>query len=302
MLFRKSKVSADIDTADILFPAMSDKIKKTRQGAVHPRFERCHRLFGTEGMNKLSGAHVAVFGMGGVGSFAVESLARSGVGSLLLVDFDRVCITNINRQLHAFHDTIGMFKADLMAERAHRINPALKLDVRNIFYDRETSDSMLVPTPDVVIDCIDNVTAKMHLVATCLDKSIPLVTVLGASGRLDPTRIRITSLAETHTDPLGRALRKHIRRKHEVQDAQMAEAVAVFSDEPVVMPVTEEDDVVCGVNCMCPNGANPHHTCSRRNVIYGTASFVTAAFGLAAASACVRMLLGVSPLSARRKR
>jgi len=261
------------------------------------RFERGMRLFGSAGMKKLAASHVAVFGLGGVGSYAVEGLARSGVGRLTLVDFDLVCITNINRQLHALTRTVGQSKAELMGSRVRDINPKAEVRVAAEFYDKNTSDRLLEPRPDVVIDCIDNVTAKMHLVATCVGKGIPIVTALGSGAKFDPTRIRIVPLTETHTDPLGRALRKHIRRKHPVTDEQLARVVAVFSDEPVVLPITDHGGVVCGVDCVCPNHDNAYHTCKQRHVIYGTAAFVTSVFGMAAASAAVRMILGREPFS-----
>ena len=255
------------------------------------------RLLGKAAMKKLAGSHVAVFGLGGVGSYTVEGLARSGVGRLTLVDFDRVCVTNINRQLHAFTGTVGEWKAELMAARVRSINPKAEVCAFNDFYHKDTSERLLNPRPDMVVDCIDNVTAKMHLVANCVAQDIPIITTLGAGAKLDPTRIRIVPLPETHTDPLGRALRKHIRRKHDVTDHQLAKVVAVFSDEPVVFPITDHDGVVCGVNCVCPNSDNAHHTCKQRHVIYGTAVFVTSVFGMSAASAAVRMLLGRDPFS-----
>ena len=261
------------------------------------RFERCVRLFGPAGLEKLAGAHVAVFGLGGVGSYAAEALARSGVGRLTLVDFDRVCVTNINRQLHATSATVGASKAELMGERVRAISPGIALRVAAEFYDRNTSASLLEPRPDVVLDCIDNVTAKMHLVATCVGRGIPIVTSLGSGAKFDPTRIRVVPLTATHTDPLGRALRQFVRRKHDVTEEQLARAMAVFSDEPVVLPHTEHGGIVCGVDCVCPASDNPHHTCRERHVIHGTAVFVTAAFGMAAASAAVRVLLGMGPFS-----
>ena len=261
------------------------------------RFERNMRLLGVAAMNKLAARHVAVFGLGGVGSYAVEGFARSGVGRLTLVDFDRVCVTNINRQLHAVTSTIGEWKTELMAARVCSINPNAKVYPYNEFYDKNTSARLLNPHPDLVVDCIDNVTAKMHLVASCVERNIPIVTTLGAGAKLDPTRIRIVPLANTHTDPLGRALRKHIRRKHNVTDQQLAKVVAVFSDEPVILPITDHAGIICGVNCACPNGDNAHHTCKKRHLIYGTAVFVTSVFGMVAASAAVRILLGMNPFS-----
>ncbi|MFA5343581.1 MAG: tRNA threonylcarbamoyladenosine dehydratase [Kiritimatiellia bacterium] len=261
------------------------------------RFERCGRLLGKAALHTLAGSHVAVFGLGGVGSYAAEGLARSGIGRLTLVDFDRVCVTNINRQLQALTDTVGAWKAELMAARVRAINPKAEVHAFNDFYNKDTAARLLDPRPDVVIDCIDNVTAKMHLVAGCIEQDIPIVTALGAGAKLDPTRIRIVPLTETHTDPLGRALRKYIRRKHAVTAPQLAKVVAVFSDEPVMLPITDDGGVVCGVNCVCPSGDNAHHTCKKRHVIYGAAVFVTSVFGMVAASAAVRMLVGRDPFS-----
>jgi tRNA A37 threonylcarbamoyladenosine dehydratase len=261
------------------------------------RFERGLRLFGPAAMTKLAESHVAVFGLGGVGSYAVEGLARSGVGRLTIVDFDLVCVTNINRQLQALSSTVGQSKAELLAERVRAINP--KADVRPLrrFYNAESSAELLDPRPDVVVDCIDNVTAKMHLVATCVGQDIPIIATLGAGARLDPTRVSVVRLTETHSDPLGRALRKFIRRRHKVSDEQMAKVIAVFSDEEIRKPITDHGGVVCGHDCVCPGANNGLHTCDKRNVIYGTAVFVTSAFGMAAASAAVRLLTGMNPFS-----
>lgn len=250
-------------------------------------------------MKTLAARRAAVFGLGGVGSCAAEALARSGVGHLTLVDFDRVCVTNMNRQLHALTGTLGAPKAGLMAARVREINPGIEVLAVERFYDKTTSAELLDPRPDVVIDAIDNVTAKMHLVATCVRDGLPLVTALGSAAKLDPTRIRIVPLTATHTDPLGRALRKFTRRKHDATDEHLARVWAVFSDEPPAPAATAVESAVCGVNCVCPGGDNPHHTCARRRLILGSAMFVTAAFGMAAASAAIRLLLGMSPASPR---
>ncbi len=264
------------------------------------RFERCVRLLGTSAMSKLAESHVAVFGLGGVGSYAVEGLARSGVGRLKLVDFDSVCVTNINRQLPADDNTVGRSKVELMASHVRLINPGIRVDGFTEFYCRETSKELLGDRPDVVIDCIDNVTSKMYLVATCLEKGIPIVVTLGAGARLDPTRVRVVPLTETHTDPLGRALRKHIRRKHDVSEKQLAGVVAVFSDEPATDPFTEHGEIICGVNCFCRGGGGNARCTRKKHVIHGSAVFVTSVFGMAAASAVVRMLLGKDPFSRKQ--
>lgn len=269
------------------------------RAAARWRLERTTRLLGAEAMQKLAAGHVAVFGLGGVGSPAVETLARSGVGRLTLVDFDRVCVTNINRQFHALAGTVGEFKADLMEARVRAIRPETEVRAFREFYDRATSDRLLDPPPDVVLDCIDNVTAKMHLVASCIARGIPVVTALGAAAKLDPTRVRIVPLTATHTDPLGRALRKFIRRKHDVTDEHLAGVVAIFSDEPVLQPIESEDGLACGVDCVCPGGRVSRHACTRRHVIHGSVAYVTAAFGCAASAAAVQILLGRSPFSPR---
>lgn len=268
-----------------------------REPANDWRFERCTRLFGRAGMERLAGSNVSIFGLGGVGSYVAEGLARSGVGHITLVDFDRVCITNVNRQLHALSGTVGEYKAGVMGARLRIIAPKADVRVFTEFYDKDTSGRLLTPQPDMVVDCIDNVTAKMHLVATCVALDIPIVTVLGSGGKVDPTAVRVVPLASTHMDPLGRALRKHIRRKHSVTEEQLGRVMAVFSDEPVARPIVDHAGPVCGVDCVCPGSDNIHHTCRKRHVILGSAVFVTAVFGMAAASAAVRMLLGTSPVS-----
>lgn len=261
------------------------------------RFERSTRLQGVEGMNRLRSGHVTVFGLGGVGSYAVEGLARSGVGNLTLVDFDRVCITNMNRQLHALDGTVGQFKAELMGARVQAINPAARVRAVNEFYNKTTSAQLLDPKPDLVLDCIDNVTAKMHLVATCVSLGIPIITVLGSGGKFDATRVRVVPLVNSHTDPLGRALRKFIRRKHPVTDEDLGRVVSVFSDEPAALPKVEHGGIICGVDCVCPNSSNGHHTCKKRHLILGSSVTVTSVFGMIAAGAAIRMLLGQDPNS-----
>jgi tRNA A37 threonylcarbamoyladenosine dehydratase len=257
---------------------------------VPRKFDRNARLMGVEAVERLAHAHVAVFGLGGVGSYAAEGLARAGVGRLTLVDFDDVCITNINRQLHAFPHTVGQPKADLMTERVRAINPAV--DVRGIkaFYAEDTSAQLLEPAPDYVLDCIDNITAKMHLVATCLERGIPIVTCLGASAKVDPARVKVATLADTHTDRLARAVRRYIQKRHAVDESRLEDVIAVFSDEDPIWPDPGYQSALCGVNCVCPGKGNSRHSCDKRNVIHGSAVFVTSVFGMVGASVVVRRL------------
>lgn len=260
--------------------------------SIPHRFDRTARLLGAEAVRRLAGCHVAVFGLGGVGSYAAEGLARSGVGRLTLVDFDDVCVTNINRQLHAFPQTVGQSKAALMADRVKAINPAAEARGIRAFYDKDSSATLLDPAPDVVVDCIDNITAKLHLIATCLTRHIPVVTCLGASARLDPTRVKTATLADTHMDPLARVVRKALRRKYGVPESRLEEAVAVFSDEPVTWPDPDYRGGTCGVTCVCPNQDNARHTCRKRHIIHGSAVFVTSVFGMVAAGIAVGRITG----------
>src|SRR5690348_16569794 len=181
---------------------------------THRRFDRTARLLGDDGVARLAGATVTVFGLGGVGSFAAEALVRSGVGRVILVDYDRICVTNVNRQLHAMKGTLGKTKVDVMAERLRAINPDAVIEARAEFYGPETSARLLVPEPDVIIDAIDNHAAKMHLIATCVRERLRLVSSMGAAARLDPTMVRTGDLSETRIDPFARDLRRNIRRKH----------------------------------------------------------------------------------------
>ena len=267
-------------------------IPAARRRADH-RFDRLTRLVGGDAMTRLRRSHVAVFGLGGVGSYAAEALARSGIGTLTLVDFDTVCITNFNRQLHALEGAVGAPKAELLAERVRRINPAADVRGRREFYSRESADRLLADAPDLLIDCIDNITSKVHLLAQCLQRNIPVITVLGAAARLDPTRIRVVPLTETYVDRLARAIRKFTKRRHGVTDEQLAGIPAVFSDEPGTLPRADYRSPVCGRDCVCPGGDNPHHSCAKRHVINGSAAFVTGAFGMVAASVAVRQLAGL---------
>lgn len=263
---------------------------------LHRRFDRIARLVGDRAMARLESAHVIVMGVGGVGSFTAESLVRSGVGTVTLVDFDLVCATNMNRQLHALQGTTGDPKVEVMAERLRRINPKSRVITRQLFYCAETSDQLLfaddAPAVDLVVDAIDNMTAKCHLIATCRDREIPVVVSMGAAGRLDPTRIRVVDLNRTEVDPFARMVRKVLRTKHGFPSRALTGIPTVFSDEPKIDPQELAYDGGEGFRCVCPQGQNDFHSCEHRNQIEGSAGFVTGAFGLAAAATAVRMLIG----------
>jgi tRNA A37 threonylcarbamoyladenosine dehydratase len=244
-------------------------------------------------MQRLAQAHVVVMGMGGVGSFAVEGLIRSGVGRLTLVDFDEVCVTNFNRQLHAVAGSTGKPKVQLMAERVRSINPEAFVEPIQAFYEASTSEALLNPVPDFVVDCIDNVTAKLHLLATCIQRGIPVVSSMGAAAKLDPSRIQVADLCETHRDPLARAMRKNLSRHYGIDCTRPTGITAIFSDEGVNDPTALDYDAAFGgFQCVCPHRENSPHSCEKRSIIHGTAVFVTSVFGMYAASVVVRQLAG----------
>jgi tRNA threonylcarbamoyladenosine dehydratase len=273
------------DAGSVVYPARSMKEWK-----LHRRWDRAGRLLGEDNMRRLYDAHVMVFGLGGVGSFAAESLARTGLGKLTLVDFDRVCGTNVNRQLHAMKGTYGKFKADLMAERCSLINPEAEIVGRRAFYREATSQNLLEEPVDFVVDAIDNVTAKVHLLMECLERGIPVVSCLGAAGKVDPTKISIADLNQTHTDALARAVRKILRERGVARGQEPLGIPAVFSSEERHEPRSLSYDGTAGFQCICPTKGNELHSCEERNLIEGTVSFVTGTFGMMAASVAVRAL------------
>jgi tRNA threonylcarbamoyladenosine dehydratase len=255
-------------------------------------FDRNARLWGAPAAGRLAASHVMVLGLGGVGSYAAEALARAGVGRLTLVDFDEVCITNVNRQLHALPSTVGQSKAHLMAERARQINPEATVEGVHLFYEAKTAADLFARGPDVIVDCIDNVTAKLHLLATCILRPLPIVTCLGASGKLETTKVQFADLRKTHEDPLAKTIRKNLWRKYQINLQRVSQLYTVFSDEIPTPPNPAYHSPLCAATCVCPNSRNQHHSCAKRNVIWGSAVFVTSVFGMTAASLATRFLLG----------
>ena len=268
-------------------PILEDKYR------LHRRFDRMGRLIGDAGMHRLFESHVMIVGVGGVGSFAAEALMRSGVGRVTLVDFDLICVTNANRQLHTLRGTVGSPKVEVMAERLRLINPQAEVIAVREFYNHENSERLLSTKPDWVIDAIDNVTAKCHLLATCCEKGIPVVCSTGAAARMDPTKIEVADLADTRIDPLARSVRKILREQYAfpVTAGEPFGIEAVFSVEATIDPTDLLYDLGEGFHCVCPQGQNGKHDCEKRNRIDGTAGYVTGAFGLTCASVAVRRIL-----------
>lgn len=249
------------------------------------RFSRTELLLGTEALERLAGSRVAVFGIGGVGSFAAEALARVGIGHLVLVDYDDVCLTNTNRQIHALKGTVGKPKVDVMAERIRLINPEAEVEALKEFYSADNRDHLLAGPLDYVIDAIDHVSAKVDLIASAYERGLPLVSCMGAGDKLDPTRFVVADIAKTHTCPLAKAVRAQLRQRGIVKGIKV-----VFSTET---PRKQKlSDAGCKTGCICPNrGKEDVWRCYHRRHIPGTVPWVPAAEGLVAASVVVRDLL-----------
>ena len=195
------------------------------------QFSRNELAIGTEGLNKLKNTTVAILGVGGVGSFAAEACARSGVGRIILVDKDNVDITNINRQLVAYLSTVGKSKSAVMKERIADINPECEVIDMHMFYTEETYESFFDLKPDYVIDASDTVIYKIHIMKECLKRDIPIISSMGAANKMDPTRFQIADISKTHTDPLAKVIRTKLRK-----EGIKKGVTVVFSDEsPIVI-------------------------------------------------------------------
>jgi tRNA A37 threonylcarbamoyladenosine dehydratase len=258
-------------------------VTRTNLPAVDRRFSRTELLLGRAALERLGVSKVAVLGLGGVGSYAAEALARAGIGQLVLVDFDDICLTNVNRQLHALNGTVGQPKVEVMAERIRLINPRASVEARREFYSAENGEELLAPDLDYVVDAIDHVTAKLDLIRRATAKGLSLVSCMGAGNRLDPTRFVVADLAKTHTDPLARVIRQELRKVGLRTGVQV-----VFSTEPPKATAQSECD--CRTDCLCPNQDNGAWKCTVRRTIPGSVSFVPAAAGLVLASVVVNDL------------
>jgi tRNA A37 threonylcarbamoyladenosine dehydratase len=256
--------------------------------SLQQRFGGIARLYGHAALARFLTARVAVIGVGGVGSWAVESLARSGIGHLTLVDLDEICLTNVNRQLHAMDGQIGRQKTEAMAERARAIHPAAEVRIVPVFFNESSAAEILTAGFDAVIDAIDSTRHKALLLAECRHRGIHTVTCGGAGGRRDPTRIRVADLAHSGKDPLLHQLRRSLRRDHGFPKTPMGAKPetlgieAVFSDEPQVF-----------VQCDGGVSGERHETGGRRLGCaggLGSVTHVTAAFGMTAAGLVLERL------------
>lgn len=245
------------------------------------KFSRTEILIGKLALEKLNQSTVIIFGIGGVGSFTVEALARAGVGKLILVDYDEICLTNINRQLHALHSTIGQAKVDVMKQRVLEINPQAKVEGFKEFFSAENAESFLGQNPDYVIDAIDTVSSKVSLVKECLERRIPLISSMGAGNRLSAENYKIADISKTSGDPLAKAMRKLLRKEGITKGVKV-----VYSPDLPLSPLPSEAD--CHTNCICPGG-DAH--CAVKRQIPGSVSFVPSVVGLLMAGHVVNDLI-----------
>ena len=243
------------------------------------QFARSQLLLGSEGMERLARARVAVFGIGGVGGYTAEALARSGIGAIDIFDDDRVCLTNLNRQIIALHSTIGREKTQVMKERLEDINPKLKVQARNIFYLPETADTIDLSDYDYVVDAVDTVKAKLELVCRAKALGVKIISAMGAGNKLDPTRLKVADIYKTSVCPLARVMRTELRKRG------IPGLKVVFSTEEAMKPA-EDEELSCNSRCICPPGTA--RSCSARRAIPGSTSFVPPVMGLIMAGEIVR--------------
>lgn len=248
------------------------------------QFSRTELLLGKEGINKLSSCRVAVFGIGGVGGYAVEALVRSGVGALDLIDDDRVCLSNLNRQLHATRKTIGEYKVDVAAERIAEINPNCIVKTYKTFYLPETEDEFDFREYDYVIDAIDTVTGKLSLVRKANECGTPIISAMGAGNKLDPTMFEVADISKTSVCPLARTMRRELKKWG------IAHLKVVYSKE---QPIRPEADAEIGCRERCIGSPETERKCTVRRDVPGSTAFVPSVVGLIIAGEVVKDLIGV---------
>jgi len=258
------------------------------------RFGGIARLYGQHGAQALQNAHFCVVGIGGVGSWAAEALARNGIGNITLIDLDDICITNINRQIHALSDTVGDSKVDVMSRRIKQINPYCQVYVIEDFVTIENLNDLLGQGYDYVIDAIDSVDIKTRLIAHCKRNKLPIITIGGAGGQVDPSKIAITDLSKTYQDPLLAKVKNQLRREFNFPRADIAKASkrkfaidAVFSTEQLRYP-TEKGNVCLAKPDTTDNNSSMRLDCSGG---FGATTHVTATFAFFAVSRAIDKLL-----------
>lgn len=245
------------------------------------QFSRTQLLYGEEAIKKLSESRVAVFGIGGVGGYVCEALVRSGVGHFDLIDDDKVCLTNLNRQIIATRKTVGKYKAEVMAERMREINPDVDIRIHKCFFLPENANDFQFDEYDYVVDAVDTVTAKLELIMRSKSLEVPIISAMGAGNKIDAGRLKIADIYDTQVCPLARIMR------HELRKRGVKKLKVVYSDEQPIRPI-EDMSISCRNHCICPPGAQ--HKCTERRDIPGSTAFVPSVVGLIIAGEVVKDL------------
>lgn len=249
------------------------------------QFSRTQLIYGKENMEKLSNARVAVFGIGGVGGYTVEALARSGVGTLDLIDDDKICLTNLNRQILATRKTVGKYKVDVAAERIHDINPDCVVNCYKTFYMPDTAEQFDFSQYDYVVDAIDTVTGKIMLVEQAKKSNTPVISSMGAGNKVNPAAFEVADIYETSVCPLAKVMRRELKKRG------IKKLKVVYSKEKPIRP--EEDlEISCRTHCICPPGTE--RTCTVRRDIPGSNAFVPSVVGLIIAGEVVKDITGMN--------
>lgn len=245
------------------------------------QFSRTELLLGKEAMEKLKNAKVAVFGIGGVGGYVCEALVRSGVGAFDLIDDDKVCLTNLNRQIIATRKTVGKYKTDVMKDRILEINPDARVEVHKCFFLPENADEFPFEEYDYIVDAVDTVTAKISLVMKAQEMNVPIISSMGAGNKLDASQFRVADIYKTKVCPLAKVMRRELKKRG------VKKLKVVYSEEQPTRPV-EDMAISCRTNCICPPGTA--HKCTERRDIPGSVAFVPSVAGLIIAGEVVKDL------------
>ena len=246
------------------------------------QFARTQLLLGVDAMNKLKNSRVAVFGIGGVGGYSVEALARSGVGAVDLIDDDKVCLTNINRQIIADVKNIGKYKVDVARDRILSINPRCKVTTYQCFYLPQNAKDFDFSQYDYVIDAVDTVTAKINLVMQANENGVPVISSMGAGNKLDPTAFVVSDIYKTDVCPLAKVMRRELKKRN------IKKLKVVYSKEKPLVPI-EDESISCRSHCVCPPGTE--RKCTDRRAIPGSVAFVPSVVGLIIAGEVIKDLI-----------
>ena len=246
------------------------------------QFSRTQLIFGIEAMEKLSQARVAVFGIGGVGSYTAEALVRSGIGAIDLIDDDRICLTNLNRQLFATRDTVGQHKVDVAEKRIRSINPDCKVITHKTFYMPDKKDLFDFTEYDYIVDAIDTVKGKLELVMNSKASETPIISSMGAGNKVNAAAFEVADIYETSVCPLARVMRYECRKRG------IDSLKVVYSKEKPIRPL-EDMSISCRKHCICPPGTA--RKCTQRRDIPGSTAFVPSAAGLIIAGEVIKDLI-----------